>query len=169
MADSNSAPTTDSPVDPPQEDSPQYSWELTRVNSILEIREAEIESKKCELHCEREEIDLSLVLTDVNLQKQVRAITKECGKLRLEVAWLERDLSGVTENARHQLLEIQTVLQTKKLKLKESVHGNARRIIAMHRQIADQRDQIAQGLIAARSKLSDKDGDLDAVVDGLNS
>jgi chromosome segregation ATPase len=148
---------------------PSSSWEATRVSTIQEVREAQIESKKCELHREREEIDLSLVSTDVNLQKQVRTITKECGKLRLEVAWLERDLSDVIEEARHQILQIQTGLQEKKLKLRDSVHASTIRIQSLHRKIADQRDTIAQHMIAARSKHCDDSRDVTAEIDDLNT
>jgi SMC interacting uncharacterized protein involved in chromosome segregation len=145
------------------------SWETTRVSSIQEVREAEIESKKFELHREREEIDVSLVLTDVQLRKQVRAVTKECGKLRLEVAWLERDLSEVKEQARRQILEVQTVLQAKKLKLKDAVHAGARRLQALHRKLTAQRDEVAQGMIDARSQLSNSHDELESEVRDLHA
>jgi SMC interacting uncharacterized protein involved in chromosome segregation len=146
----------------------QPSWENMRVSSIQELREAEVESKKLELHREREEIDLSLVITDVQLQKQVRAVTTECGKLRLEVGWLERDLSGIQEASRRHVLEIQTVLQAKKLKLKDTLHGNVSKIQALERQISDQRDRISQAMIAARSKMSSENGALGKEVDDLS-
>jgi hypothetical protein len=82
----------------------QPSWEDTHISSVQEVREAEVESKKFELH--REEIDLSFVTTDVQLQKQICTVTKECGKLYLEVGWLEQDLSGIQAAARRHLLEI---------------------------------------------------------------
>jgi SMC interacting uncharacterized protein involved in chromosome segregation len=145
------------------------SWESTRVSSIREVREAEIESKKFELHREREEIDVSLVLTDVQLRKQVRAVTKECGKLRLEVAWLERDLSEVKEVAGHQILEVQTRLQAKKLKLKDAVHAGAAKVQALHRKLAAQRDQIAQGMIGARSQLANAHDEQASEIEDLNA
>jgi predicted nucleic acid-binding Zn-ribbon protein len=158
-----------SELSPPPPVDPDPSWETTRVSSIQEVREAEIESKQFELHREREEIDVSLVLTDVQLRKQVRAVTKECGKLRLEVAWLERDLSEVKEQARRQILEVQTVLQAKKLKLKDAVHAGAARLQGLQRKLTAQRDEIAQGMIAARSQLSNSHDDLENEVRDLQA
>jgi chromosome segregation ATPase len=143
-----------------EEEDPPETWQATRVESIQELREAEIESMKFELHREREELDVSLAGKDVNLQKQVRAITEECGKLRLEVSWLERDLSQVKETARRHILEIQTVLQSKKLKLKDVVHENARRIQDLEKKIADQRDEVTQAITAAKTQVQGEGQDV---------
>jgi chromosome segregation ATPase len=145
------------------------SWETTRVTSIQEVRDAEIESKRLELLRARDEIDVSLVLNDVELSKQLRAITHECGKLRLEVAWLERDLSEVKEQGRRHLLDVQTALQAKKLELKDSVHAGEGKVQTLHRKLAEQRDQIAQGMIGARGRLANSSDEQAAEVNELHA
>jgi methyl-accepting chemotaxis protein len=152
-------------ADPPPASQPL--WEITHVSSAQEVRETEVESKKFELHREREEIGLSLVITDVQFQKQVRAVTKECGKLHLEVGWLECDLSGIQAAARRHLLEIQTVLAAKKLKLKDVLHENVSKIASLERQISEQRDRISQAIAAARTQISSENMNLASEIDDL--
>jgi chromosome segregation ATPase len=142
-----------------EEDRP-LTWQVTRVESIQELREAEVESKKFELHREQEELDLSLAGKDVHVQKQVRAITEECGKLRLEVSWLERDLSQVKETARRHILEIQTMLQSKKLKMKDGIHQNERRIQELEKKIADQREENTRAVVRAKIQVQGEGQDV---------
>ena len=147
---------------------PSDSWEMTHVQSIREVREAEIETRKFELHREREELDTTLITKDVLLQKQVRGITEECGKLRLEVAWLERDLSQIKEAARRQILEAQKEIQAKRLKLEQYVHDNARSILLLQKRIEEQREINTNAATLARTETGSTEDDFAVLVATLH-
>lgn len=143
-------------------------WERTRVQSIRDVREAEVESKRFELHRIQQEIDTSLITKDAQLQKQVRGITEECGKLRLEVEWLERDLSQVKESARRQILETSTVIQMNKLKLEDLVHEQAKKIQMLQREIQHQRDQFAEAMLQTKAEVTVIDDDTSNLIEQLD-
>ena len=151
-----------------EDGAPRDSWEMTHVQSIREVREAEIETRKFALHREREELDTTLITKDVLLQKQVRGITEECGKLRLEVAWLERDLSQIKEAARRQILEAQKEIQAKRLKLEQDVHDNQRSILVLQKRIEEQREINANSESMARRETNSAEDDFAVLVAALN-
>lgn len=151
-----------------EDGAPRDSWEMTHVQSIREVREAEIETRKFALHREREELDTTLITKDVLLQKQVRGITEECGKLRLEVAWLERDLSQIKEAARRQILEAQKEIQAKRLKLEQDVHDNQRSILVLQKRIEEQREINANSESMARRETNSAEDDFAVLVATLN-
>lgn len=151
-----------------EDGAPRDSWEMTHVQSIREVREAEIETRKFALHREREELDTTLITKDVLLQKQVRGITEECGKLRLEVAWLERDLSQIKEAARRQILEAQKEIQAKRLKLEQDVHDNQRSILVLQKRIEEQREINASSESMAHRETNSAEDDFAVLVATLN-
>ena len=151
-----------------EDGAPRDSWEMTHVQSIREVREAEIETRKFALHREREELDTTLITKDVLLQKQVRGITEECGKLRLEVAWLERDLSQIKEAARRQILEAQKEIQAKRLKLEQDVHDNQRSILVLQKRIEEQREINANSESMAHRETNSAEDDFAVLVATLN-
>lgn len=139
-------------------------WERTNVESIKEIRDAQIETKVFEMHKENNEMTLSLVSKEKQLQKQVRGITSECGKLRLEVGWLERDLSQVKENGRRQVLETQAALQIQRLRIEEDTRDKVKEAKFLQKKVDQQRDEITQKLLVANSQRSGITSDLDAKI-----
>lgn len=152
-----------------EEEEIDEAWMNTKIESLVAVREAEIESKRFELHNEREDIDATLTIKDVQIQKQVRGITTECGKLRLEVGWMERDLSEVKENARRQMLEIRTILQAKKLKLENNYHEGQKKLMNYKNELDKQRDKQAMEMIDAKSNVEGKTKTLDQEIAGLNA
>ena len=137
------------------------NWERTNVESIKEVRDAEIETKVFEMHKENNEMASTLVTKEKQLQKQVRGITSECGKLRLEVSWLERDLSQVKENGRRQVLETQAALQIQRLRMEEDTRDKVKEAKFLQKKLDQQRDEITQRLLVAHSQKSGTTNDLD--------
>ncbi|OHT01432.1 hypothetical protein TRFO_31755 [Tritrichomonas foetus] len=143
-------------------------WENQNVQSIQEVREAEIETKKYLMRKENNEMTSLLVTKETQLQKQVRGITEECGKLRLEVGWLEKDLSQVKETARRQILETQTALQYQKLKIEDDIREKAKEIKYIQKKVENQRDELTQKILLARSTKTNQFSDLDFEIQRLN-
>jgi hypothetical protein len=89
-----------------------FPGKISRVQFIHEIQETEIESKQFELHQGREDVDFYIVVKDVQLQQQVRAVTEEWQKSRPAVSWLQCDLSQVREAGRRNIVGIRTIVHS---------------------------------------------------------
>lgn len=103
----------------------EKEWESTHVETVFAVKSSEVQSKRLEIEQAFEEMQTNLAHKEINLMKQVRGITSECGQMRIEVGWLEHDLSKIKEERRHNLLEIQAITARQRLEIEQSItEGN---------------------------------------------
>lgn len=99
----------------------ENDWESTHVETVFAVKSSEVQSKRLEIEQSFEEMQTNLAHKEINMMKQVRGITSECGQLRIEVGWLEHDLSKIKEERRHNLLEIQAITARQRLEIEQSI------------------------------------------------
>ena len=152
-----------------EEDVDISEWERTNIQSIQEAKEAEIGSKKYLLMKESSDFTLQLAKKEKELQKYVRGVTEETGKLRLEVGWLEKDLSQIKETARRQILEVRTALQCQKLKIEDEINEKEKEIRELRKKIESQRDQFTQQILTAKAIKTNAINDLNLTIQKLSN
>mgnify|MGYP001066614006 CR=1 FL=1 len=145
----------------PQEDG-LNQWELININSIEAICKSQIETKKQEIKREENEHQSILASKEKQLQKQVRLIEEECGKLRQEISWLERDLSQVHETARLQILETKKNASITQFKIQDEIKELETNIKTLQTQLYEQRNSYTEQFSQTRTEKSITSTDLDS-------
>lgn len=135
-------------------------WAAEHVATVRSVRQAELATRRFELRRERDEAEDSLLMKEQEMQKQMRGVSDECGKLRLEVGLLEKQLSDIVEGKRRELLEISKNTQLDKLTLANELCDGKQEIAGMLRQLKQQRGE------NARATTSEDDSD--EVIGALN-
>ncbi|EAY08708.1 hypothetical protein TVAG_079680 [Trichomonas vaginalis G3] len=119
----------DSPDETPQqkkdeeeEEEDVVEWLQEHIDTVFAVRSSEVDSKRFELAVSRAELSTSLLNKDVQLLKQLRGITLECGNLRDEVGWMEQDLSDVKETTHRNILAIHIKAARDKQTLQDEIN-----------------------------------------------
>ena len=83
----------------------------THIEAHTLIKEAELEEKKYELEKMKAEREAELATRQEEADEEIRAIHDSCGQLQNEVADLERELSEVKEERKHNLLFVRSQIE----------------------------------------------------------
>jgi len=118
-------------------------WFRLYGDTVYTVRSSEIDSKRYELEANKDEIAISLVIKENETAKQLRGINNECGNLRKEVLWLEKDLSDVKSMKQKSLLLIQSKAAKDRKILTDEIEEMTKYAVLLENSIIGQREYIS--------------------------
>ena len=143
-------------------------WLQEHIDTVFAVRSSEVDSKRFELQVNRAELSTSLLNKDVQLLKQLRGITTECGNLREEVGWMEQDLSDVKETMHRNILNIHVKAAKDKRTLLDEIDEMLLTKKQLEQSLLEQRKYINYQKEATSESQQQQNQQLDAQIDKIS-
>ena len=115
----------------------ECDWEDEHVQTVRFMRKSKLEAQRFGLKREWDELESQLIAKEQEALKEVRGVSNQCGKLRLEVESLEMELSNIKESKRRQILEIAHENRKELLDLENGISECADELTQIRREITE--------------------------------
>ncbi|OHS94730.1 hypothetical protein TRFO_39080 [Tritrichomonas foetus] len=131
------------------------------------ISDSKIRNKKLEIENELLDLTNHLYSEDKFGAKQLRNISEEINKMRLNVDMFERCLNQIHDRKRNLLLVTKIETSQKIYKLNDEFKVNSKKLIELNQKILHQREEFSQKIKNAKNDVTFYLSDLDQIISDL--